>query len=93
MPTRALFVIDIQNSLADDPKTEIPSASSLKSAITSVLSKARQYIADGGDDLKIYIVQHDDEEDDTLRAGSEGWKLVFSPKNDGEKVVRKQVRK
>lgn len=93
MPARALFVIGVQKSLADDPKTEIPSAAGLKASISSILETARQHIQNGGSvDLKIFMVQHDDPDDDTLRADSEGWKLVFQPQNENEKVLRKQHR-
>jgi nicotinamidase-related amidase len=102
-PSRtALFVIDIQNDLAINPKTRIPHADRLKGAADKVISTARAVIdAERKDGAKgtsgiIVFVQHDEPpESGNLVKGTEPWELVFSPREgvDEELLVLKTTRK
>jgi nicotinamidase-related amidase len=98
MARTALFVIDVQVSLARNALTEIPHAARIRDAGTQVLERARQSIdaATGVPDLEIVFVQHEEGTDvgDLVR-GSEAWELVFKPReeNKWERLVGKDVRK
>ncbi|KAL1910918.1 hypothetical protein Sste5344_003090 [Sporothrix stenoceras] len=95
----ALFVIDIQGELANDPATQIPYADRVVQAGTKILQSARRAIADASatiDDKTpsiIVFVQHE-ETDGGLVRGSEAWKLVFPPQSgvDTEILVPKTTR-
>ncbi|CAK7207163.1 hypothetical protein SEUCBS139899_009971 [Sporothrix eucalyptigena] len=82
----ALFVIDIQGELANDPATQIPHADRVVQAGTNILQSARRAIADNNnanDDKTpsiIVFIQHE-ETDGGLVRGSEAWKLVFPPQS------------
>lgn len=75
MPQSAIFVVDIQNYLATDPKTRIPHADRLRATVTQVLDSARSL----NEKPLLVFVQHVDE---VLVAGSEPWGLVFNPQPD-----------
>ena len=100
MTRTALFVIDIQGELAQDPKTEIPHAKRIREAGDVILTKAREAIdkarANGQhSDLEIVIVQHEEKpEEGTMIRGSKSWELVFAPRegDDTEILVSKDVR-
>ncbi|KUI73345.1 Streptothricin hydrolase [Cytospora mali] len=100
MPRSALFVVDIQRGLAQDPKTRIPHAERVCSAGDKILSVARGII----DSYRIraqrspsviVVVQHEEEpEDGPLVRDTEPWRLVFEPR-DGvpeEVLVAKTTR-
>ena len=95
MGRTALFVIDIQADLAQDPRTEIPHAARIRDVGTVILSKARTAIDNelsrGLDaSLSIIIVQHHETpENGSLVKGSKPWELVFKPRNEAERVVEK----
>lgn len=86
MPRTALFVIDIQHSLAADPATEIPHASRLRAAATTVLTRARAAIdasRSRGQEpgLEIVVVQHEEPpEKGPLVKETQAWGLVFPPR-------------
>jgi nicotinamidase-related amidase len=96
----ALFVIDIQVELAQDPKTEIPHARRIREAGELILSKARSIIDTARanrqhPNLEIVIVQHEEKaEDGTLVRGSQPWKVIFPPRegDDVERLVSKNIR-
>ncbi|KAI4923535.1 hypothetical protein J4E85_008574 [Alternaria conjuncta] len=100
MPRTALFVIDIQVELAQNPPTEIPHADRIREAGTSILQRARQAIDTACEqgrepDLEIVFVQHEEvAEKGPLVKGSKAWELVFKPRegNSWERVVGKDVR-
>jgi len=100
MPRTALFVIDIQVSLASSPPTEIPAAARIRSAGTSILQRARQAINSACEqgrepDLEIVFVQHEKvAEKGPLVKGSKAWELVFKPRDNNrwERLVEKDVR-
>lgn len=100
MSRSALFVIDIQRELAQDPKTRIPHAERVCSAGEKILAAAREivdsYRVTGQQSPSIIvIVQHEEKpEEGTLVRGTEPWKLVFEPR-DGvkeERLVSKTTR-
>jgi len=93
----ALFVIDVQNSLATDAKTRIPDAENLNAAVGKVLASARSvvdsYRSKGEQSpAVIVIVQHEESpESGDLVRGTEPWGVVFPPR-DGvaeERLVAK----
>lgn len=100
-PRSALFVIDIQNDLATDPKTRIPHADRIKISGEAILMAARSVIDSYRDNNKtspsiIVFVQHEESpEDGELVKGSEAWELVFSPRAgvDEEMLVGKNTSK
>jgi nicotinamidase-related amidase len=100
MPRTALFVIDIQVGIAQDPATEIRCAQRVRDAGTEVLARGRAAIAEARThsqhaDLKIVVVQHEETpESGTLLKGSRAWEVVFKPRGDehGERLVSKNVR-
>jgi len=100
MPRTALFVIDIQVELAQNPPTEIPHAERIRGAGTTILQKARQAIDSACDegrvaDIEIVFVQHEEvAEKGNLVRGSKAWELVFKPRDDNrwERLVEKDVR-
>jgi nicotinamidase-related amidase len=100
MARAALFVIDIQVNLAQNPTTEIPYAARIREAGTTILQRARQAIDSSikrgrAPDLEIVFVQHKEvEEKGPLVKGSRAWELVFQPRVDDrwEKLVEKDVR-
>lgn len=98
MPRTALFVIDIQHALLGNPSTQIPHATRIHTAATSILTHTRRLIAasraaNQTPDLEIVIVQHEEEpEKGVLQRGSEAWGLVFPPEGEGEYLVAKDVR-
>ncbi|EAT82891.1 hypothetical protein HBH56_002720 [Parastagonospora nodorum] len=100
MPRTALFVIDIQVSLAQNATTEIPHAARILEAGTSILQRARQSIDAASlhgiaPDVEIVFVQHEESADKgALVKGSRPWELVFKPRDDNkwERLVSKDVR-
>jgi nicotinamidase-related amidase len=96
----ALFMIDIQNDLATDPKTRIPHAKRVIDAGTAILAAARGVIDAQRNAARtpsglIVVVQHEEApEEGTLVRGSEPWKVVFSPRegNEDEILVAKTTR-
>ena len=102
MATRiALFVIDIQNDLATDPKTRIPTAERIRTAGNRILSTARAILDRCRADKTgspppalIVFVQHEEEpESGPLVRGTEPWKLVFEPRDgvDEELLIFKST--
>ncbi|KAK4113237.1 Isochorismatase hydrolase [Canariomyces notabilis] len=98
MATTALFIIDIQNDLATDPKTQIPYAERIREAGDKILSAARR-IVDSQQDAQpspvLVFVQHEEKpEDGPLIRGSDAWGLVFEPRADcrSEMLVHKNTR-
>lgn len=100
MPRSALFVIDIQRELAQDPKTRIPHADRICSAGEKILSAARDIVDQYQTARKqspsvIVFVQHEEKPDEgTLVRDTEPWRLVFEPR-DGiqeERLVAKTTR-
>jgi nicotinamidase-related amidase len=95
MARTALFVIDIQNDLALNPRTEIPRATRIRRAASAILKKARRQSSSSAD-LQIVFVQHEEppESGDLVR-GTFPWGLVFEPREGDarETVVSKNVRK
>lgn len=97
MSRTALFVVDIQRALADNPETEIPCAGRIREAGTSILSKARKLIDKNrarGEalGLEVVVVQHEEQpEQGNLVRGSKEWDVVFPPRED-EFLVSKTVR-
>ncbi|OKO97723.1 hypothetical protein PENSUB_9885 [Penicillium subrubescens] len=98
MARTALFVIDIQADLAQDPRTEIPHAARIRDVGAAVLSKARIAIDNElgrglGANLSIIIVQHHETpENGSLVRGSKPWELVFKPRNETERIVEKTTK-
>ncbi|KAF2850674.1 Isochorismatase hydrolase [Plenodomus tracheiphilus IPT5] len=100
MARTALFVIDLQADLAQNPQTEIPHAERIREAGTAILSRAREAIdlarsnrKDPG--LEIVFVQHEEHaEKGPLIKGSRPWELVFKPRDrdSSERLVSKHVR-
>lgn len=82
----ALFVIDIQRELAQDPKTCIPHAERIRFAGEKILKSARDIIdayriKEEQSPSVILFVQHEEKpEDGTMVRGSEPWRLVFEPR-------------
>lgn len=100
MPRSALFVIDIQRELAQDPKTRIPHGDRICSTGEKILAAARdivgQYqVAQKQSPSVIVFVQHEEKPDEgTLVRDTEPWRLVFEPR-DGipeERLVAKTTR-
>jgi len=97
MSPTALFIIDVQNGLAQDPKTEIPHAERIRNAGSAILAKARSVIdnshkIDGGPGLYIFFVQHEEGPDEgALNKGTKAWELVFEPRKGdaAESIVSK----
>jgi len=89
-PIAALFFIDIQKGIADDPEHEIPAAARIRTAGAKILETARRILdtsrAEGpseGPGALIVFIQHEEPpEDGPLNRGSELWKLVFEPRDD-----------
>lgn len=99
MPRTALFVIDIQNELAGDPQTEVPSASRIRAAGEHILaaSRALAAAADPKPNAALTVfVQHEEspESGGSLVRGAEPWKLVFPPRDGApdEILVSKTTR-
>lgn len=95
MPRTALFCVDMQAELAQDPQTEVPAAARMRDVGKSILTKARTVIKDQRaqgvhPDLSIIIVQHyETGEGEALRKGSRAWELVFKPEDETERIVEK----
>jgi len=82
MPSTALFVIDVQQSLAGDPKTRIPHATRLCSSVAKILERARK--AEKAP-LLVFVQHEEPPESGDLVRDTEPWSLVFQPdeaKND-----------
>ncbi|KAF3041520.1 hypothetical protein E8E12_004871 [Didymella heteroderae] len=105
MSRTALFVIDIQRALADDPSTQIPHAKRVVDAGNRILRNGRGIIDKSvmrGEkaSLDIVCVQHEEtSEKGNLQRGSREWALVFPPRDDdwttsmgNECLVSKDVR-
>lgn len=100
MTRSALFVIDIQRELADDPKTQIPHTDRIRSAGDKILLAARDIIdqyrtAQKKSPSVIVFVQHEEKpEQGTLVRDAEPWKLVFEPRSgvQEERLVAKTTR-
>lgn len=86
MGRTALFVIDIQNEMAGNAKTEIPTADRIREAGTKILETSRGLVAPSGTQPALIVfVQHEEKpENGSLVRGTEPWKLVFNP-NEGAK--------
>jgi len=87
----ALFIIDIQKGVADDPEHEIPTAARIRKAASKILEMARQILDSTHTNTTtntppppppvIVFIQHEEPpEDGPLNRGSELWKLVFEPR-------------
>jgi len=89
-PTAALFFIDIQKGIADDPEHEIPAAARIRRAGAKILEAARWMLDTRRVDefskaqpaLIVFIQHEEPPEDGPLNRGSELWKLVFEPRDD-----------
>jgi hypothetical protein len=100
MARTALFVIDIQVGIAQDPATEIRCAQRVRDAGTELLARSRAAITKARTqnqqaDLEIVVVQHEETpESGTLLEGSKAWEVVFKPRggDHGERFVSKNVR-
>jgi nicotinamidase-related amidase len=100
MPRSALFVIDIQRELADDPKTQIPHADRIRAAGEKILSAAREVVdqyrtAQKQSPSVIIFVQHEEKPDQgTLVRDTEPWRLVFELRGgiQEERLVAKTTR-
>lgn len=100
MPRSALFVIDMQRELAQDPKTCIPHAERLCSNAGNIIVAARNIIdpyryEDQQSPSIIVFVQHEEGPGEgTLVRDTEPWKLVFEPREDvkEEMLVAKTTR-
>ena len=101
--TTALFIIDIQNDLATDPKTKIPHAGRVRAAGDEILSAARRVLdAQHSSNpqarphpILFFVQHHEKPEEGPLVRGSDAWKLVFEPRREShlEVVVHKTTRK
>lgn len=103
MPRTALFIIDIQNELAGNPQTEVPSAARIRTAGEHILAASRALAgagalaaaADQKPALTVFV-QHEEspESGGTLVHGAELWKLVFPPREGAtdEILVAKTTR-
>lgn len=100
MPRTALFVIDIQNELAGNPETEVPSAARIRDVAGQILAASRALAGapsrDGRDAALTVFVQHEEDpaSGGSLVNGAELWKLVFPPKDGAadEILVAKTTR-
>jgi hypothetical protein len=100
MSQTALFVVDIQNDMANDPKTEIPHAARIRDVGAKILVKARAVednstLIDGGSKMSIVFVQHEESPGDgPLVKGMKPWELVFDPRKGAgsERLVAKTTR-
>ena len=99
MPRTALFVIDIQVGIAQDPTSEIPHAQRVRDTGTQILARSRAAIAaarakNQAPKLEIVVVQHEEEPGSgSLVRGIKAWQVVFPPREDeGERLVNKDVR-
>jgi nicotinamidase-related amidase len=91
MSRTALFVIDIQNSLANST-TEIPHASRIRQAAETILKTVRGRSSPESRPDR-FIVQHEESpESGDLVRGTESWELVFSPRGDDERLLSKHTR-
>lgn len=89
MSRTALFVIDVQNGLANST-TEIPDATRIRQAAETILKTVRGK-ASSGSSPEIFIVQHEESpESGDLVRGTEPWELVFSPQGD-ERLISKHT--
>lgn len=101
MPRSALFVVDIQRELAQDPKTRIPHAERVCSTGEKILAAARTIIDSYRSKSQespslIVFVQHEEKPDEgTLVRGTEPWHLVFDPREGvkEEILIAKTTRK
>lgn len=101
MPRSALFVVDIQRELAQDPKTRIPHAERIRAAGDKILVTARDIIDSHRNKAQespsiIVFVQHEEKpEQGNLVRDTEPWKLVFEPREGvkEEILVSKTTRK
>lgn len=103
MTTRrtALFVIDIQNDLATDPKTRIPHAARLLDAADKVITSTRKQLEalrqtqDQSRPLLVFVQHSEDPSSGALVKGTNPWKLVFHPRPDDadEILMGKTTRK
>lgn len=93
MPRSALFVIDIQRDLAQDPKTRIPYAERVCAAGDKILVAARAIIdsyrikAQESPSVIVFIQHEETPENGTLVRGTEPWKLVFEPRGGVKEEV------
>lgn len=100
MTRSALFVIDIQRELAQDPKTRIPHADRVCAAGEQILVAARSIVdayrsKDQQSPSIIVFVQHEEKAGEgTLVRDTEPWKLVLEPRDgvDDEILVAKTTR-
>lgn len=86
--TTALFFIDIQKGVADDPEHEIPDAARIRTAGSKILETSRSILDSSRADessessaLIVFIQHEEPPEDGPLNRGSELWKLVFEPRD------------
>lgn len=94
-PAVALFVIDVQVDLAQDPATQIADATELRATLSTVLHHVRSVNAGlQTPHVRLVFVQHNDRDaDDALAMGKPGWQLVFAPLTaDGDWLVHKSDR-
>lgn len=100
MSRSALFVVDIQRELAQDPKTQIPHAERVCSAGDKLLVAARAIIDSYRQKAQespsvIVFVQHEEKpEEGNLVRDTDPWKLVFEPREGvkEEMLVYKTTR-
>lgn len=100
MSRSALFVIDIQRELAQDPKTRMQHAERVCSAGENIIEAARKIIDSYRNKNQqspsiIVFVQHEEiAVEGTLVRDTEPWKLVFEPRDSvsEEILVSKTAR-
>ncbi|KAJ4421043.1 hypothetical protein N0V82_003947 [Gnomoniopsis sp. IMI 355080] len=100
MPRSALFVVDIQRELAQDPKTRISHAEKVCSAGDKILVAARAIIDSYRQKTQespsiIVFIQHEEKpEEGTLVRDTEPWQLVFQPREGvrEEMLIAKTTR-
>lgn len=89
MSRTALFIIDIQNGMANST-TEIPDAPRIRKAAETILKTVRGKVSSGSSP-DIFIVQHEESpESGDLVRGTEPWELVFSPQGE-ERLISKHT--
>lgn len=103
MPSRkALFVIDIQNELINDPQTRIPNPEGFINASEQILKAARSNLELDPDSngsrsaspsLLVFVQHEEFPPKGTLLRGSKPWELFFPPheNRDDEILVEKST--
>jgi nicotinamidase-related amidase len=96
MPDTALFIVDVQNGLANSA-SEIPHAARVRQATETILERARgaQSYSSTGKVVEMYFVQHEEPPNNdipNLARGTDAWKLVYTPREDETLVSKNTCR-